>query len=71
MIRDRQLRSEYEKAADAVRESELALQQAQEDVRCAGESLRRAIRIAASAEGSLRDAKRWLDRVEPSVSKAG
>ncbi|MEO8636841.1 MAG: hypothetical protein ABI587_16315 [Gemmatimonadales bacterium] len=61
---DRNPVSEQERAVVTVREHELQLRRARENVRRAGEMLRRAIRTAEEAEGELGIAARRLDRME-------
>jgi hypothetical protein len=56
--------SEQERASTMVSQCEGRLRRAQENVRCAGEALRRAVRAAMEAEGELRDATRRLSRME-------
>lgn len=59
--------SERERASAAVTRCAGQLRQAQEHARRSGETLRRALREVAEAEGVLEEAARRLDRVESSM----
>lgn len=69
-MNDRNLVSEQERAVATVTQCELQLRRAQEDVRCTGEMLRRAVRSVENAEGELDDATRRLGRMEARMAKA-
>lgn len=57
--------SEQERAIATVSKHELQLRQAQDNVRCASEVLRRAVRTAERAEGELGAATRRLAQFRP------
>lgn len=59
MIRQKPV-SEQERAIETVRKLERQLRQAQDNIRCAGEMLRRAVRAAEHADGELGAATRRL-----------
>ena len=60
--------SERERATAAVTRSAGRLRQAQEHARRSSETMRRALREVAEAEGALEEAARRLDRVESSTA---
>jgi hypothetical protein len=62
---------EQERAIAAVTQCELQLRRARENVRRAGEMLRRAIRGVEHAEAALGDATRRRDRMELPMTKVG
>ena len=68
---DLNLVSEQERAIAAVTHCSVQLRRAREDVRCAGEMLRRAIRTVEHAEGELGHATRRLGRMELAMTRSG
>jgi len=61
--------SERERASEAMTRGAGQLRQAREHARRADETLRRALRGVAEAEGVVEEAARRRDRVESSVAK--
>jgi hypothetical protein len=70
-VSDRNPVSEQERAAVTVKQQVLLLHRAQENVRRAGDMLRRAIRAAEEAESELQLATKRLNRMELPVTRAG
>lgn len=63
--------TEQERASALVVQHERELRQARDNARLAEEGLRRARRDVADASGSLGEARKRLDRMESSQSRAG